>query len=265
MIDLRSDTGTLPTLAMREAMKNAEVGDDGRGEDPTVSNLEALSAEVLGKEDALFCPSGTMANILAVLTQVKRGERIAVDKKSHMYSSEKSIFSDDYFGRRAEFFETGTYGVPKVSSVRTLLENNDIKLLSFENTFGYYGGTCITTEETEELCFEAQKFGVPTHIDGARLFNAAIYLNTPVAELAKSADTVMFCLSKGLGAPVGSVLCGTKEFIARARTIRKAIGGNMRQSGVVAAAGILALNEASRVKEDHKNTRLLFSSIQHNS
>lgn len=261
MIDLRSDTGTLPTDAMREAMRNAEVGDDGRGEDPTVAELEALSAGMMGKEAALFCNSGTMANIIAVLSQVARGEVVAINQQSHMYATETSIFSDEYFGRKARFFQADSYGKPNLSSLHSLFVNEKISLLSLENTLGDYGGTCLTVEETEAICAEAKKYQVPVHIDGARIFNAATYLNRSVAELARPADTVMFCLSKGLGAPIGSVLCGSRELIAKARVIRKAIGGNMRQSGIVAAAGLVAVHEAARITEDHKHTEMLLKMI----
>ncbi|MHA6261063.1 threonine aldolase family protein [Sporosarcina sp. CAU 1771] len=261
MIDLRSDTSTLPTEIMRDAMRNAEVGDDSRGEDPTVAKLEALSAQLTGKEAALFFCSGTMANIVAVLSQVKHGETVAVDQEAHIYETEFSIFSEEYFGRKARFIDSDTYGKPKLLSIQSLVANEDVKLLCLENTLGEYGGTCLTAEEIKDICAVAKKHQVPVHLDGARIFNAATYLNIPVADLVKPADSVMFCLSKGLGAPVGSMLCGTKEVIAKARETRKAIGGNMRQSGIVAAAGIIALQEASRIKEDHMNTQLLLHKI----
>ncbi|MFD1926789.1 threonine aldolase family protein [Sporosarcina siberiensis] len=264
MIDLRSDTGTLPTDEMREVMKNAVVGDDGRGTDPTVAKLEELSAEIFGKEAALFCNSGTMANIVAVLTHVKRGERIGIDPNSHIYSSETSIFMEDYFGRKAEFYRANSMGRPEMSDVRNLIERRQIQLLCFENTLGFYGGTCLTAEELADYCFEAQKHNIPVHLDGARIFNAAVHLNEKVSELTKSVDTVMYCLSKGLGAPVGSVLCGSKEFITQARKTRKALGGNMRQSGIVAAAGIIALQDADRLKDDHSHAQMLFKAIAHN-
>lgn len=270
LIDLRSDTGTLPTEKMRIAMQNAEVGDDGRvqangkSEDSTVAQLESLSALQFKKEDALFCPSGTMANIISILTTVKRREIVALDKNSHIYSSETSIFSDDFFGRKAVFIETDSYGIPNIPKLVKLFTTYDIKLLCLENTVAFYGGTCLSAAKIEEVFTIARKFNVPVHIDGARIFNASTFLKEPVAELVQHADTVMFCLSKGLGAPIGSLLCGSEDFISEARKVRKAIGGNMRQSGIVAAAGIVALNETKHITRDHDNALLLFQLINHN-
>lgn len=267
---MRSDTGTLPTLEMRAAMKHAVVGDDGRvkingkGEDPTVEQLEVQSAREFAMEDALFCSSGTMANIISILTTVKRGEFVALDKNSHINLSENSIFTSEFFGRKALYIETDSYGMPDISSLEKLLTCNDVKLLCLENSAAYYGGTCLSAAKIEEICRVAQEFNVPIHIDGARIFNASTFLKEPVAELVYHADSVMFCLSKGLGAPIGSVLCGSKKFIAEARKVRKALGGNMRQSGVVAAAGIVALNDKHHLRNDHNHAKFLVDMITHN-
>ncbi|MEK3936024.1 GntG family PLP-dependent aldolase [Sporosarcina sp. FSL W7-1349] len=260
MIDLRSDTGTLPSSAMRQAMMNAELGDDGRtgedgkGEDPTVVRLERTAATLLGKEDALFCPSGTMANVIAVLSFTKRGDLVALDRKSHLIVSEKSLFSPDLFGRTAVAIETNKTGVPNLDFLERLFKQQDVKLLCLENTNGYYGGNCLTVSQVNEICMLADRFQIPIHLDGARMWNAAVSLQCEASDLARPTDTVMFCLSKGLGAPVGSLLCGTKERIREARVLRKAIGGTMRQAGIMAAAGLVALENVDALREDHEKT-----------
>lgn len=242
-------------------MQQAELGDDGRtgqdgkGEDPTVVRLEKMASDLLEKEDALFCPSGTMANIVTVLSFAKKGELVALDPKSHIFSSETSIFSSDLFGRKAVLIETDKEGVPDLASLERLFAQQDIKLLCLENTSGYYGGNCLTVSQTDEICMLAARYQIPVHIDGARLWNAAASLHCEVSDLVRNADTVMFCLSKGLGAPVGSLLCGSKERIRAARELRKAIGGTMRQAGVLAAAGIAALENVNILSEDHEKVK----------
>lgn len=254
LIDLRSDTLTRPTPEMLEAMIHADVGDDSRGEDPTVKKLEELAANITGKEAALFCNSGTMANIIALLTHCKRGDRVAIDPFSHIYRREKSLFKEEYFGLRAVFYETDTFRVPQ--------NKKQAKLMCLENSIAYTGGTCISITQTNEICETAK---IPIHIDGARIFNVAAHFNIPVKKLIENVDSVQFCLSKGLGAPIGSMLCGSSAFIERAKEIRKIIGGGMRQAGIIAAAGIVALQNTPQLKIDNEHTSLLARKILHNS
>jgi threonine aldolase len=271
MIDLRSDTLTKPTEEMRKAMYEAEVGDEGRmdasgkGEDPTVNRLEDIAAQLTGKEDAMFVPSGTMGNLAALMTYCSAGQRVGVEKKIHIYHNEKAAFSERPGGLIPEFFETDQQSHPKPESIKAILDQKKIALLCLENSHNYGGGHCLTGEETNFICSLAKKSGVAVHLDGARINNAAIYLDTPVDELVAMVDTVMFCLSKGLGAPVGSMLCGSHDFIVEARRTRKSLGGTMRQAGVLAAAGIVAIeHERDRLIEDHQNARLLAVSVAQN-
>lgn len=268
MIDLRSDTLTKPTAEMRKAMYDAEVGDAGRmdaggkGEDPTVNRLEDMSAQLTGKEAAMFVPSGTMGNLAALMTHCSVGQRVGVEKKLHVYLNEKSAFSERPGGLIPEFFETDNQSCPKPESIKVVLEEKKIALLCLENTHNYGGGNCLTRDEINYICSLANKKGVAVHLDGARINNAAVYLHTPVDELVSMVDTVMFCLSKGLGAPVGSMLCGSHDFIIEAKRTRKFLGGTMRQAGVLAAAGIVAIQqERERLIEDHQNAHLLAESI----
>lgn len=262
MIDLRSDTLTKPTLQMMRAISKAELGDDGRinstgkGEDPTVNRLERTAAQFTGKEDALFCNSGTMANLVALLTHTNRNEAIGIDRFSHIYQSEKSIFLKEFFGRKAVFYESDNIGKPLLSTIDTLLKQ-DVAVLCLENTLGNKGGTCLSAEETILICQKASLYNLPVHLDGARIFNAASHYKVSVKELVAPADSVQFCLSKGLGAPMGSILCGTSDFIAKARKNRKLIGGGMRQAGIIAAAGIVALQNVDDVHKDNEKTLLL--------
>ncbi|WP_249869167.1 threonine aldolase family protein [Oceanobacillus saliphilus] len=264
MIDLRSDTVTQPTAQMMEAILQAELGDDGRtnaegkGEDATVNALENLAAKLTRKEDALFCNSGTMANHTALLTYTKRNGRIGVDPDSHIYQSERAIFQKEYFGREPVFFRSDETGRPLLESIDTLPKEK-LGVLCLENTFSSKGGTCISAKETAAFCKKANEYNLPVHIDGARIFNAATHFNTSVKVLAAPAASIQFCLSKGLGAPVGSVLCGSKAFISEARKVRKLIGGGMRQAGVIAAAGIEALKRVETVHEDNEKAYLLKS------
>ncbi|WP_422124310.1 GntG family PLP-dependent aldolase [Planococcus sp. X10-3] len=268
MIDLRSDTLTQPTNEMRRAMSMAEVGDDGRtapggkGEDPTVVELERIAAEITGKEDALYCNSGTMANYISLLTHCRRGDEVLIGKDSHLYKNEQAPFLEEWGGLVPVFFKEDKQGFPDPSHVKEVLASRDIKLLCLENTHNFMGGTCLLQSQMKALCEAAHEKGVPVHLDGARIFNASIYLNLPVKEVVKDVDTLMFCLSKGLGAPVGSLLCGSREFILLARKIRKLLGGTMRQAGIIAAAGIVALeSEVERLEEDHKHAYLLAKEI----
>ncbi len=271
MIDLRSDTLTKPTEAMRKAMAAAKVGDSGRtnaggrGEDPTVNRLEDMAARLMGKEAAMFVPSGTMGNLAALMTHCSAGRRVAVEKNLHVYKNEKAAFQTRPGGLIPEFYENDHRSYPKVESIEAILNQKQIALLCLENTHNYGGGTCVNRAQINSICALARKKGVSVHLDGARINNAALYLQTPVDKLVSGVDTVMFCLSKGLGAPVGSMLCGSHDFIFEARQTRKLLGGTMRQAGVLAAAGIVAIErQRDRLIEDHHHARLLAESIASN-
>ncbi len=271
MIDLRSDTLTKPSEAMRKAMYAAEVGDagrtdaGGRGEDPTVNRLEDMAARLTGKEAAMFVPSGNMGNLAALMTHCAAGQRVAVEKKLHVYHNEKAAFQVRPGGLVPEFFETDDQSYPRLESIKKILNQRQIALLCLENTHNYGGGNCLSKDAITAICALAKAKDVPVHLDGARINNAALYLQTPVDELVASVDTVMFCLSKGLGAPVGSMLCGRHDFIFEARKTRKFLGGTMRQAGVLAAAGIVAIEQQrDRLIEDHQHARLLAERIAHN-
>lgn len=268
MIDLRSDTLTKPTEQMRQAMYLAEVGDDGRttmdgkGEDPTVLALEKLAAHMSGKEAALYCASGTMANIVALYTHCKRGDAVVVGETSHLYQKEKAPFMREWGGLEAVFFQENADGFPSAKNLTATLTRSDSTLVCLENTHNFRGGSCLSVQQTRDLCHAAHEKGAKVHLDGARIFNACVYLNVPLDELVKEVDSFMFCLSKGLGAPVGSVLCGSTEFISQARRVRKLLGGAMRQAGVIAAAGIVALESSIvRLAEDHQRAYLLAAEI----
>ncbi len=260
MIDLRSDTVTLPTPAMREAMYRAEVGDDVYGEDPTANRLEAIAAERLGKEAALFVVSGTMANLVALLTHCGRGDEIILGDRSHTFLFEA--------GGSASLGGIHHYAVPNqpdgtlrlddvTAAVRPDNEHHPrSRLLCLENTHNRCGGAVLSVAYIDAACELAHRHGLRVHIDGARIFNAAVALGVPVGDLVRQADSVAFCLSKGLSAPVGSLLCGSAAFIREARRWRKAVGGGMRQCGVIAAAGIVALEQmVDRLAEDHAHAR----------
>ena len=264
MLDLRSDTSTMPTPEMWDAMMHAELGDGGRvdltgrGEDPTVYQLEALAAEAVGMDDAIFMPTGSLANHTALYTAAKRGDKVLVEKTAHIYINEKFDFLQEYGGKVPIFYHlTKDYQID-LEELRYLLDNNDIKVLCLENTHNYSGGTCLTPATTEKVCELAHSYGVHVHLDGARIFNAAVSLGCDVRDLTAPVDSMMFCISKGLCAPVGSVLCGNTDFIAEAQLVRKLIGTLMRQAGIVAAAGIVALkNNIARLADDHKNAAYL--------
>lgn len=260
IIDLRSDTVTKPTPKMREAMFNAEVGDDCYGEDPTVNALEQLAAEKIGKEAAMYVPTGTMGNTSAIMTYVKHGDSIILEPECHIYYYERGNLSS--LAGALPLLVPGDGGCPDPNIVEELLIPNanrpKVALVCLENTHNRACGRVIPVEKMKVIYELSHKYNVPVHLDGARIFNAAIALNIDAKEIAKYADSVMFCLSKGLGAPVGSLLTGTKEFIKEARIARKRLGGAMRQAGVIAAAGIIALREMiDRLREDHENAKLL--------
>lgn len=257
-IDLRSDTVTWPTPAMREAMANAPVGDDVYGEDPTVNQLEAEAAAMLGKEAALFVSSGTMGNLTAVLTHCGRGQEMILGDQAHIFRSEAGS-SAAFGGVHAHTLPVQADGTLNLDDIRRAIrpENEHFprtRLICLENTQGATGGIPLTADYTAQVGQIAQEHNLRLHIDGARIFNAAAALNVPVQNLVAPADSVSFCLSKGLCAPVGSLLVGSSAFIAEARRTRKALGGGMRQAGILAAAGLIALREMTqRLAEDHAN------------
>lgn len=263
-IDLRSDTVTQPTPEMREAMYRAEVGDDVYGDDPTVNRLEAYAAEVAGKEAALFVPSGTFGNQLALFTHCERGQEVIVGENSHIVQHEVGAsaviagvqlrtFHDDKGRLDAAEIES------KIRRERDL-HYPDTGLICLENA--HSNGMVFPYEDMEQVFALSRKYNLPVHLDGARLFNAAVYLKVTASEIASLCDSVMFCLSKGLCAPVGSILAGTRRFIEKARKKRKLMGGGMRQAGILAAAGLVALEKMRhRVSEDHENALLLATGL----
>ena len=269
MLDLRSDTATLPTESMREAMMNALLGDGGRvdltgrGEDPTVYALEQLAAQMTGKEDAIYLPSGSLANHVAMNTVTEPGDKVLVEESAHIYINEKFDFLPRYGGLVPVCYHlTKNYQID-TAEVETLLAANNIRVLCLENSHNYSGGTCLTAETTRKVCDLAHAKGLHVHLDGARIFNAAVALGVDVKELTGPVDSLMFCVSKGLCAPVGSLLVGSREFTSKARLVCKILGTPMRQAGVIAAAGIVALqNNISRLQEDHDNAALLGKLLQ---
>ncbi len=266
MIDLRSDTVTKPTPEMREAMARAEVGDDVFGEDPTVNRLEEMSAAIMGMEAAVFVASGTMGNQVSLYAHTQRGDEIITEEGAHL-----------------GLYEAGGYAVISGLSIRRLrgrpwgaLDPNEVReaiapddehraptaLVCLENTHNLSSGTCITPEQTKAVADVAHEHGLKLHIDGARIFNAATQLGGDVKELVRHADSIQFCFSKGLAAPVGSMVCGSREFVRRARRARKIMGGSMRQAGVLAAACIISLEKMTRrLHEDHVHARLLAETL----
>ncbi len=266
MIDLRSDTVSLPTLEMRHAMANAEVGDDVFGEDPTVNRLQEMAAERVGKEAGLFLPSGTMGNLASVLTHCGRGDEVIMGNLGHTFLFEA--------GGVAALGGVNSFTVPnqpdgtlKIEDIRQAIREDNVhypitRLIILENTHNRCGGVPLGSEYTRHVGKLAGEKGLKLHIDGARIFNASVALGVSPAELAGPADSVTFCLSKGLCAPVGSVLCGSQEFIHKARRIRKQLGGGMRQAGILAAAGIVALEKmVDRLAEDHARARKLAENL----
>ena len=263
MIDLRSDTVTLPTDEMREAMARAELGDDVYGEDPTINRLERMSAEMMGKQAAMFVPSGTMGNLAAMLTHCARGTKAFLGDQAHTYLYEAGGAAA-LGGIVMTPIRNTAEGELDLEQLREELERPPDQhfappsLIAQENTHNLCSGAPVELSHMASVAALAREHKIPVHLDGARIFNAAIALETSVAKIAESSDTVSFCLSKGLAAPVGSLLCGSAEFIARARRTRKALGGGMRQAGVIAAAGIVALEKMiDRLVEDHLNARAL--------
>ncbi|MGB7873087.1 MAG: low-specificity L-threonine aldolase [Anaerolineales bacterium] len=261
-IDLRSDTVTKPTPEMREAMANAEVGDDVYGDDPTVNRLQELAAEMTGHEAALLVASGTMGNLAAVLAHCQRGDEVILGKDAHTYRYEAGGISV-LGGVHSCQLPNQPDGSIKLDDIEGAIRSDDphqpiTRLIALENTHNRCGGTVQSVEYTRQVAEFAHTRGLKVHLDGARVFNAAAALGVPVKDVTGSVDSVTFCLSKGLSAPVGSVLCGSEKFIQQAHRARKILGGGMRQAGVLAAAGIVALEKmVSRLREDHVRARTL--------
>lgn len=260
-LDFRSDTVTKPTPEMRRAMAEAEVGDDVYGEDPTVNRLEARAAQIFGREASIFVPTGSMGNAIAMKIHTHHGQEIICEERGHIFNYEmamlaafsgcvaRPIYSDD---------GTLTWTEIKKRIAPGIYYKAQTGLVSLENTHNMAGGTVYRQEVADDICDRAHEAGLPVHLDGARVFNASVAVGKPVAEITRKFDSVMFCLSKGLGAPVGSMLVGSKKFIEKARSVRKALGGGMRQAGILAAAGLIALEKMPvRLKEDHDNAGFL--------
>jgi threonine aldolase len=258
-VDLRSDTVTQPSPQMREAMHKAELGDDVFAEDPTVNRLEEIAANITGKEAALFVASGTMGNLVALLAHCNRGDEVILGSKSHIHIHEQGGIAG-LGSIHSRVVPTRVDGTMDINAIESVVNEDDIhcaptKLICLENT--WYGRVLpeLYMQEVKEL---AEQNNLAMHLDGARLFNAAVALNVPASTIAQYFDSVQFCLSKGLAAPVGSMVCGTREFVARARRARKQVGGGMRQAGVLAAAGIYSLKSmVERLKDDHDNAKIL--------
>lgn len=266
-VDLRSDTVTKPTPEMREAMAEAEVGDDVFRDDPTVNKLEVLAAEKLGKEASIFVPSGTMGNLLALLVHCQRGDEVIVGDKSHIYLNEAGGMSA-LGGMQPCPVRNQKDGTLAPDDILVSIRSEDVhhpitRLICLENTQNICGGVPLTAEYTRQVGDIAHKNNLVLHIDGARIFNSAVAQNVDVKELVAPADSVMFCLSKGLVAPIGSMLVGTEKFIARARHLRKMLGGGMRQVGMIAAAGLISLEKMTvRLGDDHVRARKLAEGIR---
>jgi len=265
LIDLRSDTVTLPSDAMRRAMSSAEVGDDVYGEDPTINRLEARAAEIFAREAAIFVPTGTMGNQIAIKLHTRPGQEILCEERGHIFNWEMAMLS--WFSGCIVRPIPAPLGILSWEQLAAKIAPPTYYvaptgLISLENTHNMAGGTVTPIETMDDICARAHEQKLPVHLDGARIFNAATYLGKSVAELTHGFDSVMFCLSKGLGAPVGSMLVGSRDFIAAARSVRKALGGGMRQAGILAAAGLIALEEGpKRLHEDHATARLLAEGV----
>lgn len=264
-IDLRSDTVTRPTPAMRRAMAEAEVGDDVYGEDPTVNRLEERAAEIFDREAALFVPTGTMGNQIAVKLHTRPGQEVICESRAHLLDWEMAMVAA--FSGCVPRTVVGERGILRWNEIEKAIAPKmyyraQTGLVWIENSHNMAGGTVTPLSTLIEIWEGAQAARLPVHLDGARVFNAATAAEVSVAELTRGFDTVMFCLSKGLGAPVGSVLVGSREAMAEARCVRKALGGGMRQAGVLAAAGLIALEQMpARLGEDHQNARMLAEAI----
>ena len=270
IIDLRSDTVTKPTPEMRDAMAKAEVGDDVYGDDPTVNKLQDMAAEITGKEAGLFVPSGTMGNLAAILTHCQRGDEVILGQKNHTFLFEAGGISA-LGGIHSYQLQNQSDGSLLMADVEAAIRVDDphdpiTRLVCLENTHNRCAGTVQSPIYTRQLADFAHSRKLKVHLDGARLFNAAAALGVPARELTDPVDSVTFCLSKGLCAPVGSVLCGEKDFIKKANRARKMLGGGMRQAGILAAAGIIALQKmVGRLREDHKRASDLAEGLSENA
>jgi threonine aldolase len=266
-IDLRSDTVTHPTDDMRQAMANAQVGDDVFGEDPTVNKLQVMAAEMMGKEAGLFIPTGTMGNLAAILAHCGRGDEVILGNKAHTFLYEAGGISA-LGGVHSCQLPNQQDGTLLIQDIQGAIRSNDAhqpisRLVCLENTHNRCGAVALTPGYTKAVGELTHERGLMLHLDGARIFNAAVSQGVSVKELAEPADSVTFCLSKGLCAPVGSVLCGSSAFITKAHRIRKQLGGGMRQAGILAAAGIVALETmVNRLADDHKRAHLLAQELQ---
>src|SRR6202158_4511153 len=265
LVDLRSDTVTRPTAEMRRAMAEAEVGDDVYGEDPTVNRLEKRAAEIFEKEAALFVPTGCMGNLIAIKVWTHHGNEVICEERSHVNLYElASMSAIAGCMPRAVRGEDGILTWKQVEAgIRPkIYYDSQTALICLENTVNMWGGTVYPTAVVEEICEHAHARGLKVHLDGARIFNAATALGESVASMTRKVDSVMFCLSKGLGAPVGSMIVGSRAFIEKGRVYRKMFGGGMRQAGVIAAAGLIALEKSpGRLHADHENARRLAEGI----
>jgi len=266
IIDLRSDTVTLPTDEMRETMRNAVLGDDVFGEDPTVNKLQEMTAELMGKEAALLVASGTMGNLVCVLTHCVRGEEVILGDKSHIFLNEAGSMSavGGIHPHTIPNRPDGTMGLEEIEAA--IRGDNEhwprTRLICLENTHNRCYGAALTPVYSDSVASLARRRGLLVHLDGARIFNAAVALDKDVKEFTRHVDSLSFCLSKGLCAPVGSVVCGSREFIAEARRKRKVLGGGMRQAGIIAGPGIVAVEKmVDRLKNDHENARRLAEGI----
>ncbi len=267
IIDLRSDTLTLPTPAMRKAMAGAEVGDDVFGEDPTVNRLEETAASRMGKEAALFVASGTMANIVSEMAHCGRGDEMILGDQAHIFCYEQGG-SAALGGIHPRTVKNQPDGSLALEDIEAAIRPDNVhfpktRLIVLENTHNRCDGLPLDSDYMDAVSALTRRFDLKLHVDGARIFNAAVALKCDVKDLTAAADSVTFCLSKGLGAPAGSLVCGSKAFIARARRVRKVLGGGMRQAGILAAAGLVALSEmVDRLAEDHENAKLLARGLE---
>ncbi|MEM3403115.1 MAG: GntG family PLP-dependent aldolase [Nitrososphaeria archaeon] len=261
IIDLRSDTVTLPTEEMLEAIKHAKLGDDVFGEDPTVNELESLAAQKMGKDAALLVTSGTQANLVSLVSNTKRGDGVILEAESHVFYYEVGGLSA--IGGLVPITIKGNMGVLDPKDIEAAIRPKDIHfpettVVAIENTHNRAGGTITTPDQIRAISEVAKARGLKLYMDGARIFNAAVALKTDVKNFTKHVDNMMFCLSKGLSCPVGSIVVGDHQFVERARRVRKMLGGGMRQAGIIAAPGIIALEKmVDRLEEDHRNARLL--------
>tara|TARA_B100000945_G_scaffold320799_1_gene332158 strand:- start:2168 stop:3196 length:1029 start_codon:yes stop_codon:yes gene_type:complete len=266
MIDLRSDTVTLPTLKMREAIFNAQLGDDVLQEDLTVNKLEKKAAKIMGKESAMLVPSGTMGNLISILSWCERGTEIILGKKSHTFIYEAGGISA-FGGIHSNQLKNQDDGTILLEDIKNAIRFKNVHFpktsaISLENTHNMCSGSPLDTKYINSVANISKENNLKLHIDGARIFNAAIALNINVKDLVKNVDSVSFCLSKGLAAPIGSIICGSRKFIDKSRRLRKGLGGGMRQAGIIAAAGIISIEKMlNQIKKDHNNALLLAKGI----